>query len=488
MKPVARRSGLVVRPAGSDLVTLAPDHVVHRLGPVAAWVYAHADGTRDVDALLIGLRAAVDGDADKALVFEALDRLSDAGLLEARVAPPAGLSRRGLITRLAGASALAALTAVVGLPFDALAAGPACGDDKALIDEIAWLEAQTSAVADFLDQWEEEYAKAGDDTADAAAEEEQKASYDSFYADELAAREDKYKAKEAEEKELLTDAEFDLAACKIEKKKVKAGEREMDAKAHYKKRADEMATKNNNQQAKIADRQEQLRDREMMSKERYRKSAEKAGTDQVALEARRKRQDEETQKQENLLERRSERAHKHYQAQAQRLEFKKEDQAKKDDYRMVNAEETAKFQSQLYTEKASEEASKDAGVTDRALEIAQEETIKAGFAAEQKRKDYEQAQIATEQQQKKAQEAKQKNAAEENQKIDLKAQEQKEKYSATEQNSKLDLKAQEEMQKSSAVEEKQKLSASEQDAKYAELKKEQETKYVQAEQAQKANY
>lgn len=39
-------------------------------------------------------------------------------------------------------------------------------------------------------------------------------SYDSFYADELAAREDKYKATEAEEKELLTDAEFDLAACK----------------------------------------------------------------------------------------------------------------------------------------------------------------------------------------------------------------------------------------------------------------------------------
>lgn len=69
------------------------------------------------------------------------------------MAPPAGLSRRGLITRLAGVSALAALTAVVGLPIAALAAGPACGDDKALIDELAWLEAQTSAVADFLDQW-----------------------------------------------------------------------------------------------------------------------------------------------------------------------------------------------------------------------------------------------------------------------------------------------------------------------------------------------
>ena len=94
MKPISVRTDRIARPLGAGLVILGPNHRVDQLDAVAAWLWTRADGTLDVDQLLHGLRAHVDAEADRAMVFEALDRLADASLLEARVAPPSGHSRR----------------------------------------------------------------------------------------------------------------------------------------------------------------------------------------------------------------------------------------------------------------------------------------------------------------------------------------------------------------------------------------------------------
>lgn len=206
MHPNARRDGLVARQIDNDLLILGTKHDVHRLDPVAAWLWQHADGTVSIDGLLMGLRAALHADADRDLVFEAPDRLADAGLLQARVAPPSGVSRRVLLERLAGASALGALLAVVGRPMDALAkggkddsAGGQCGDEKEIIAEIAYLEAQESAVAKVLDGWVNDAEKQED--------------ADTYYIDALDARERTRKKSAAALTNELDDATSDLDAC-----------------------------------------------------------------------------------------------------------------------------------------------------------------------------------------------------------------------------------------------------------------------------------
>ncbi|MDI3291500.1 hypothetical protein [Polyangium sp. 15x6] len=60
------------------------------LSPLAAFALAHADGTRSIaDIAALADATGTDGWTRDA-VFRALDELADLGLLEARVAPPAG--------------------------------------------------------------------------------------------------------------------------------------------------------------------------------------------------------------------------------------------------------------------------------------------------------------------------------------------------------------------------------------------------------------
>ncbi len=80
----------------------------HALGPVAAAVWGAADGTRDV-AALVEVARAVDATADARLVWQVLDGLADAGLLEARLAPAAPVvDRRALLGSLGAAALVAA--------------------------------------------------------------------------------------------------------------------------------------------------------------------------------------------------------------------------------------------------------------------------------------------------------------------------------------------------------------------------------------------
>ena len=83
------------------------------LSPLAAFALAHADGIRTpLDLAALAASTGTDGWTRDA-VFRALDELADLGLLEARVAPPAGGPR---VRRGATIESAAALGVTPGLP------------------------------------------------------------------------------------------------------------------------------------------------------------------------------------------------------------------------------------------------------------------------------------------------------------------------------------------------------------------------------------
>jgi hypothetical protein len=449
MKPVAIRSNRVARPHAGGLVVLGQNHRVDQLDAVAAWIWTHADGSRDVDSLLMGLRAEVDGDASRSVVFEALDRLADADLLEKRVAPPAGVSRRGLLQRLGGAAALAALTAVVGIPAGALAAAPQCDEEQTLLSEIAWLEAEVGGVAELLDTWLDE--AIADDTTDA------------FYVEKLGAKEREYKKKQSLLAEQRQDATLDLADCNVAGKKKKLSEQEEKRKDSY-----QMREQRSEQQAKKATSQLKKKVDASIGREQNAKVAIKqkleANTSGSADEqsakaewaedvlARKVRQEERAKQQHQM---------KYEAGVDQRFAAEKERkrrlaQASSNlDGKLVSAEEKQKLFADAFASKASEEASKSAGVDSRVQEIAQEEALKASFAGEAARKDYE-ASIAGESKTKQAEEGHQKSQEKEAKVLSFQEQDSK--------------------------------ASQEKDSKYQEAQMEQKVKQASAEQQQKATF
>lgn len=84
------------------------------LAGVDAQIVGLCDGTADLDALGVATGLA------RGALLDRLDALADAGMLQSRVAPPTGVSRRGLLGGLFGATAAAAVGAV--LPRQAVAA------------------------------------------------------------------------------------------------------------------------------------------------------------------------------------------------------------------------------------------------------------------------------------------------------------------------------------------------------------------------------
>ncbi len=262
MKPIALRDSHRSRPLPSDhapggWVVVSPDHSYHKLDAVAGWVYSHADGSRDIAALTAGLRADVDANADAALVFEALDRLADAGLLQQRSAPPAALSRRVLLQRLVGGAALTALTAALTHAQTAQAATEGmCGAEKDLIDEIAYLQTTEGEVADALDAYVE---KVDDDPK-----------ADEYFLKALIRQDEVVKARERDYADKLEDATLDLAECKAgpsdkhakkaleqrathyQQRRQEAQTKEQLAKQAYKVRVDDISDKESSHKAKIA--------------------------------------------------------------------------------------------------------------------------------------------------------------------------------------------------------------------------------------------
>lgn len=85
----ARTSGLTFGIEGGDLVLSDSSTLkIFRLHPLAAAVYALADGQRSFEAIRTDAEAASGYPLDQATLFAVLDALADANLLMARVTPP----------------------------------------------------------------------------------------------------------------------------------------------------------------------------------------------------------------------------------------------------------------------------------------------------------------------------------------------------------------------------------------------------------------
>ncbi len=125
MKPVARKSGLVVRDLADEVVVYDTErHEAHCLNRTAAVVFRHADGHRDVSDLA-ALLSADGAPGAEGFVEMALGQLGEARLLES--APPSiskpGLARRDAMRRVGlGAAVLLPLVTSVLAPSPAEAA------------------------------------------------------------------------------------------------------------------------------------------------------------------------------------------------------------------------------------------------------------------------------------------------------------------------------------------------------------------------------
>lgn len=102
MQPLARTSDVIVQQIDSDLVVYDQlRDAAHSLTPIAAHVYRHADGVRDVDALARLASDDLGVPTDPALVEAALAQLEQAHL----VSNGQGMGRRDAL-RLGVAAAL----------------------------------------------------------------------------------------------------------------------------------------------------------------------------------------------------------------------------------------------------------------------------------------------------------------------------------------------------------------------------------------------
>lgn len=376
MNPKSLRNDRIARPLPSDheaggWVVIAPDHSYFKLDAVAGWIYTYADGSRDIDQLLSGLRASVDPAAERASVFEALDRLADAKLLDQRVAPPAGLSRRVVMQRLVGGAALAALTAALGVPRDA-SAEELCGEEKDLLDEIAYLQALQGEVADLLDEWY--------DMADAEPK------TDELYLKALGAEEHRTKKLEQEYVYKLDDATQDLADCKLGHSEKNVKKREAERELHFKKRSQEMDHKQQQAKAKYAASLEKLKADEKAKKA---KSAQTAAADkgqQNQVEA----SLQHMEKREKALEARytQESATKsHHRKISQERAAKKQQQLNE---RLIEAGERTELFAESYALRQSEKAAKDMD-QNLVYKLASEAKAKAQESALLQRKQEETA-------------------------------------------------------------------------------------------------
>ena len=377
IKPVVLRSQSSAYPLPSDhapggWVVVGLNHTYHKVDAVTGYVYAHADGTRTVAELAAGMHAAGVAAADVTLVHEALDRLADAGLLAERVAPPAGVSRRVLLQRLVGGSALAALTLALGHARSAEAApADVCGAELNLINEIAYLEAQEAAVADLLDTWAD------------ALDKDPKA--DPFYADALRNKEEEHKKRQQQYSAKLDDATDDLNTCKLVKEKAQEEKAKQRIQAQLKKRAEEQDKKKQAADTRFAERT-----LDIQTAEDKRKDAVKAKTmgEEQAKLAIQESLTHEAQRMERLKKRA---AQEQDQKKQQRLRTEEQQVKASDraDFKFMAAEETEKAYADAYVLRAVEAAQKSAGVTDYALAVAKEENEKAWAEAPALRKQEE---------------------------------------------------------------------------------------------------
>jgi hypothetical protein len=126
-RPIARTGGLATNAAGDEVLVYDLErHRAHRLNAVAATVWRHCDGSRDVAAIAAVLRGSGGPSMTVEVVRYALAELGRARLLRAPVAGTA-LTRRELVQRVGRAAAVALpLVASITVPTAAQAQSVLC--------------------------------------------------------------------------------------------------------------------------------------------------------------------------------------------------------------------------------------------------------------------------------------------------------------------------------------------------------------------------
>jgi hypothetical protein len=133
--PRARREGVLASDVGDEVVLYdSKQHRGHCLNRPAAIVWRHLDGQTSIAELVRRLRDELDGPADEAMVWVALEELDRAELLEERLHRPAAgrVSRRQVLRRLGiaaggGAVVLPAISSILAPPAHAQVSAVACG-------------------------------------------------------------------------------------------------------------------------------------------------------------------------------------------------------------------------------------------------------------------------------------------------------------------------------------------------------------------------
>ena len=103
----------------------------------------------------------MDANADTETVFEALDALAEADLLQLRIAPPSGVTRRSLLRGLAGLSAIAATGGISLRAATASAAQGMCKPEKDALKESTSLWKDNEKLSQTLEQSADKLEKAG---------------------------------------------------------------------------------------------------------------------------------------------------------------------------------------------------------------------------------------------------------------------------------------------------------------------------------------
>jgi hypothetical protein len=130
--PLARSDGLLIEHVGDETVILDTEtKEAHCLSPLAAAVFAGADGKTRVDDIA-GLISS-DEPVSVEQVYDAIAQLDERGLLDRPALPadpPSGISRRQLVRRTAGAtaafSAVPLVTSIVTPAFAQTSPGARC--------------------------------------------------------------------------------------------------------------------------------------------------------------------------------------------------------------------------------------------------------------------------------------------------------------------------------------------------------------------------
>lgn len=113
MKPLARRSGLILRSVGDELVVYDTErHEAHCLDPAAAAVFRACNGRRNLRELTALLGQELPHAADASWVRLALGQLERARLLETPLRGPVP-ARRDVLRRLGQAALLPAVVSVL---------------------------------------------------------------------------------------------------------------------------------------------------------------------------------------------------------------------------------------------------------------------------------------------------------------------------------------------------------------------------------------